>query len=193
MTCEGEGDFGRLHVMSQYDLLAGLSPAVDQASKRLEGGDGCAKTGFGHAATAVPSRPPDEAASISHHSSGGPAVVVPESADNAIAGKGKPASHAVGKTARKLSRSNSKVVSAFSGPGSTEAAAQKTCIADISSHVPRYLNVRNVAARYDMSVASVWRMAQSGRLPKPIKLTNGMTRWSIAELDAHDLAFGHLK
>jgi predicted DNA-binding transcriptional regulator AlpA len=51
----------------------------------------------------------------------------------------------------------------------------------------RFLNVRDVAARYRVSVPTIWRWLKNGKsLPAPIHLSNGTTRWRIADLDAFD-------
>ena len=49
----------------------------------------------------------------------------------------------------------------------------------------RFLNVHGVAARYGVSVPTIWRWLKNGKgLPAPIHLSNGTTRWRIADLDA---------
>lgn len=51
----------------------------------------------------------------------------------------------------------------------------------------RFLNVHGVAARYGVSVPTIWRWLKNGMgLPAPIHLSNGTTRWRIADLDAFD-------
>jgi len=55
---------------------------------------------------------------------------------------------------------------------------------------PLYLGVENVARRYDVSVASIWRWVSAGRFPRPRKLAGGTTRWSIADLEAHERTLG---
>ena len=51
----------------------------------------------------------------------------------------------------------------------------------------RFLNVHGVAARYGVSVPTIWRWLKNGMgLPGPIHLSNGTTRWRIADLDAFD-------
>lgn len=47
-----------------------------------------------------------------------------------------------------------------------------------------YASVQNVAARYDLHVATIWRMAKEGSFPKPVKLSPGCTRWRVADLEA---------
>lgn len=48
----------------------------------------------------------------------------------------------------------------------------------------KYLSDKSVAARYDISRASVWRWLKEGKLPRPEKLTNGTTRWKLSQLEA---------
>lgn len=55
---------------------------------------------------------------------------------------------------------------------------------------PLYLGVVNVARRYDVSVASIWRWVAAGKFPRPRKLASGTTRWSIADLDTHERTLG---
>ncbi len=51
----------------------------------------------------------------------------------------------------------------------------------------RFLNVHGVAARCGVSVPTIWRWLKNGMgLPAPIHLSNGTTRWRIADLDAFD-------
>ena len=45
------------------------------------------------------------------------------------------------------------------------------------------ISVRDAASALGCSIATVWRRAADGSIPKPIKL-GGMTRWSKAEIDA---------
>ena len=40
-----------------------------------------------------------------------------------------------------------------------------------------------LAARYQVSRATIWRWAQARRLPNPIKLSEGCTRWRLAEVE----------
>lgn len=47
----------------------------------------------------------------------------------------------------------------------------------------KYLSDKSVAARYDSSRATIWRWVQEGKLPKPVKLTNGTTRWKLCDLE----------
>lgn len=47
----------------------------------------------------------------------------------------------------------------------------------------KYLRVKTVAQRLDISPSSVWRLVQQGVLPKPIKLTPRTTVWRASEID----------
>lgn len=44
-----------------------------------------------------------------------------------------------------------------------------------------YLRVREVSERFGVAVSTVWRWADQGILPKPIKI-GGQTRWVEAEI-----------
>lgn len=47
----------------------------------------------------------------------------------------------------------------------------------------RLVSVRDTAAAFGCSVATVWRRVSDGTLPQPVKL-GGMTRWSEAEIQS---------
>lgn len=48
----------------------------------------------------------------------------------------------------------------------------------------QYLSDKTLAERYDTSRQTVWRWVREGKLPKPIKLSTGTTRWSLSDLSA---------
>lgn len=48
----------------------------------------------------------------------------------------------------------------------------------------QYLSDKVVAERYQTSRATVWRWARESKLPPPIKLATGTTRWNLADLIA---------
>ena len=52
----------------------------------------------------------------------------------------------------------------------------------------RFVDVNKVARRYDVSVPTVWRWAREGRIPMPVHLSPGTTRWDDEQLDACDAA-----
>lgn len=40
-----------------------------------------------------------------------------------------------------------------------------------------------LAEIYGVSRATIWRWANQGILPKPVKLSAGVTRWKVADID----------
>ncbi|WP_114365321.1 helix-turn-helix transcriptional regulator [Paramylibacter kogurei] len=81
------------------------------------------------------------------------------------------------------------------------ASGEKTSTPLESSHQPLatksiqspvndriYLRVEDVAARYDVSIATIWRWASetANAFPKPIQLSRGTTRWLLGELENYD-------
>jgi len=57
----------------------------------------------------------------------------------------------------------------------------KTSPADASAPLPELLDVRAVAAMLDCSQRHVYRLADAGRLPAPVKL-GALARWRRDEL-----------
>lgn len=49
------------------------------------------------------------------------------------------------------------------------------------TQTPELLNVKAVAALLDCSQRTVWRMADAGRMPRPLKL-GAMVRWKKTDL-----------
>jgi prophage regulatory protein len=45
-----------------------------------------------------------------------------------------------------------------------------------------FLKDKQVAKRYNASVPSIWRWAREGKIPKPIKIAPGTSRWSLRAL-----------
>lgn len=45
-----------------------------------------------------------------------------------------------------------------------------------------YLSDRQLAKRYDTSRALPWRWAAKGKFPKPIKLSERITRWRLSDI-----------
>jgi prophage regulatory protein len=46
-----------------------------------------------------------------------------------------------------------------------------------------FLSVHNVAKRYQVSKATIWRWTQNSCFPDPVKLI-GCTRWRLADIEA---------
>ena len=47
----------------------------------------------------------------------------------------------------------------------------------------KYLSDSQVADRYGLHRATVWRWAKKGHLPQPIQLTEGTTRWKLEDIE----------
>jgi len=55
-------------------------------------------------------------------------------------------------------------------------------------HPSKYVSDSALAARFAVSRNTVWRWAEKGELPKPVKLSPGCTRWNLAEIEAWEAA-----
>ena len=47
------------------------------------------------------------------------------------------------------------------------------------------LDVRQVAELYGLHVRTVWRMAASGELPQPIRISERVVRWRLVDIERH--------
>ena len=50
----------------------------------------------------------------------------------------------------------------------------------------KFVSDRQVADRYGVSRATIWRWVRRGILPEPVSLSPGCTRWNVAQLDERD-------
>jgi prophage regulatory protein len=67
-------------------------------------------------------------------------------------------------------------------------AKASTAIADSGL---RFLSDKDVAHRYSLSRSTIWRWLKTNpNFPKPVRPSNGATRWRVADLDAFDDALG---
>ena len=48
---------------------------------------------------------------------------------------------------------------------------------------PMWISDRAISKRFEIARSTVWAWARQGRLPKPIKLGNKITRWNSDEVD----------
>jgi predicted DNA-binding transcriptional regulator AlpA len=56
---------------------------------------------------------------------------------------------------------------------------------------PQYLSVRELSARFNVGVATIWRWAAAGGVfPKPVQLSAGTTRWRLSEVQAFEEQLG---
>ena len=46
-----------------------------------------------------------------------------------------------------------------------------------------YVRDTDLAERYGVSRNTIWRWAKEGRLPSPVKLGPGVTRWRLADIE----------
>lgn len=53
-----------------------------------------------------------------------------------------------------------------------------------------YLSDTQVAARFSVSRATVWRWIRSSEFPQPVKLSPGCTRWRLADVEKWETALG---
>lgn len=51
---------------------------------------------------------------------------------------------------------------------------------------PTYFNDRQIADRFGVHRATVWRWVQRGEFPKPVRLTAGITRWLVTDVEAFE-------
>lgn len=51
-----------------------------------------------------------------------------------------------------------------------------------------YVSDKQLARRYGINRATVWRWAATGRLPAPVRLTPNVTRWDLRAVEAFDAA-----
>ena len=49
---------------------------------------------------------------------------------------------------------------------------------------PVYFTDRQLAARFGVSRQTIWRWSGTGRMPQPVKLSPGFTRWRIDAIEA---------
>lgn len=49
----------------------------------------------------------------------------------------------------------------------------------------QYFSDKTLAARYQVSRATIWRWVQESRLPHPVKI-NGSTRWRSNDIEAFE-------
>lgn len=46
-----------------------------------------------------------------------------------------------------------------------------------------YVSANTLAVAFETTPSTIWRWSKSGRIPKPIKLGEGTTRWNLAEVN----------
>jgi prophage regulatory protein len=51
---------------------------------------------------------------------------------------------------------------------------------------PTYISDRDLAKRWGVSRDCIWRWTRSGKIPKPVKLSERCTRWAIEKIEEHE-------
>jgi|TARA_B100000959_G_scaffold52017_2_gene54087 prophage regulatory protein len=46
-----------------------------------------------------------------------------------------------------------------------------------------YHSDKQIAQRFKVSRATIWRWAKEGHFPKPIRLSPGCTRWKLSDIE----------
>ncbi len=64
---------------------------------------------------------------------------------------------------------------------STEKLATVDCTA-------QFFSARQLAARYDVSIATIWRWRREGAMPDGIRLSRGQTRWTADAIRAWEVS-----
>ena len=75
----------------------------------------------------------------------------------------------------------------------TKKAAKKTTHKRISPtpqpiEADAYYDAPQLAARYGLHEVTLWKWAREGKIPKPVKLSKGTSRWKGAAIISHERA-----
>ncbi|PCF95278.1 helix-turn-helix transcriptional regulator [Vreelandella nigrificans] len=63
-------------------------------------------------------------------------------------------------------------------------AATTQAPASYGEKVKVWLTVKSLANRFDTHPSTIYRWAQQGRFPKPVKLGENLTRWALSDVEA---------
>ncbi|MBT4129243.1 MAG: AlpA family phage regulatory protein [Candidatus Marinimicrobia bacterium] len=58
----------------------------------------------------------------------------------------------------------------------------------MQSQLNLYQSDKQVANRFEVSRATVWRWVKEGLFPKPVKLSAGCTRWKLSDIEQWEAA-----
>ena len=53
-----------------------------------------------------------------------------------------------------------------------------------TNYEPAFLDILAVARRYNVTRATIWAWMSQGRIPQPMRITPGCSRWSLEDLRA---------
>jgi predicted DNA-binding transcriptional regulator AlpA len=75
------------------------------------------------------------------------------------------------------------------GRGDDPGDASSSSMQGRDARPPQYLSVKQVAARYEVGVATIWRWVKADNgFPAPVRLSTGVTRWLEADLLAFEIS-----
>lgn len=57
-----------------------------------------------------------------------------------------------------------------------------------TNSISTYISDKQLAERYDVSRATIWRWVHSRNFPKPTRLSPGCTRWKLSDAEAWEAA-----
>lgn len=49
-----------------------------------------------------------------------------------------------------------------------------------------FLSDKDLAARYGVTRATIWRWRAEGNLPEPVRVSSNTTRWRKSDIEEHD-------
>ncbi|MCO6383361.1 AlpA family transcriptional regulator [Oceanicola sp. 502str15] len=70
-------------------------------------------------------------------------------------------------------------------PGEVAAKEPLANAVSPAEHAPggNYLSVKQVAAHFGVSSATIWRWCTKGDFPKPVRFSNRVTRWARVDME----------
>lgn len=93
-----------------------------------------------------------------------------------------------GEAAAEIRRLRAELEHLRRSPASINTPAPSTLQPKMHNGGDRLLRLNEVCELLGTSTSTVWRWVKEDRLPRPIRLSSGSTRWSSSELDRWRLA-----
>ena len=56
-------------------------------------------------------------------------------------------------------------------------------MSSLSDSSPGFIRLRDLVKRVPVAKSTVWKWVEDGKFPRPIKLSQGVTAWSIAAIE----------
>lgn len=63
----------------------------------------------------------------------------------------------------------------------------------MQAQIKKFVSDKQVAERFSVHRTTPWRWVQEGKFPKPIKLSVGVTRWKLSDIEAWEIEQGAAK